>query len=72
MSEIPGYQHPEKQNTNRSGVYKTFTEGQKTTKNFGKTNLQKQYASYKDYDDKLCANCNELIVTCKCKVKLNK
>jgi len=49
-TSIPGYVHPDSANLNRSGQYKTFTEGKKT-KSFGITSAGKQYAKYVDIQE---------------------
>ena len=69
---IPGYVHPETTNTNRSNVYKTFTEGGQGRK-FGTTSVSKNsYAGYGNSygdvsEDDMCPMCKESAVeVCPC------
>jgi hypothetical protein len=67
--KIPGYEHPTNSKYSRNGIYKTFTEGKKAKKKekFGSTTIGKQYASYGDYNEDLCPECNDPSVnTCPC------
>ena len=67
--KIEGYEHPSESNNfiSRYGVYKTFTEGQKTQEEFGNTTAGKQYAINTYLDDDKCPICEGIVVkTCKC------
>jgi hypothetical protein len=63
--KIQGYEHPSELTYSRKGLYKTFTEGQK--EKFGNTTVEKQYASYGNYDQEKCPECSEQPVkSCPC------
>ena len=55
---IPGYVHPETINSQRDGIYKTFTEGEKK-KAFGTTILTSQYGRNEEPSEENCPVCNE-------------
>ena len=60
---ISGYEHPSNSTYSRNGIYKTFTEGEKTKKNetFGNTSVGSQYATIANFtkdEENLCPKCN--------------
>lgn len=63
---IEGYVPPSEVKYSRQGVYKTFTEGQKKQV-FGTTSVGKQYASYGEYTEEKCPECDQSSVkNCVC------
>jgi hypothetical protein len=67
---IVGYVHPDSTNVQRSGKYKTFTEGKKAKKNekFGTRAVETQYAiSDIIQKEEFCIVCKEISVhVCPC------
>lgn len=63
---IPGYVHPESNNYNKKGVYKTFNEESKK-KPFGVTTVGKSYAKQNTVVTEKCPKCEaEVINSCYC------
>lgn len=68
-NNIAGYVHPSKSTYTRTSIYKTFTEGEKGKKKFGRTNVGDNYATYGSIDGNNdgCPVCQgEVIYTCPC------
>ena len=68
-TSIPGYEHPEELVYNSNKVYKTFTEGKKSS-TFGTAKVGNLYASNAEFETEeevLCPQCNEPPVSvCPC------
>lgn len=71
--DIPGYVHPEDNNSsNRNGIYKTFSEGEKKKNNmkkFKSIEVGDRYSTirYETTEDDNCPVCEENFVeTCNC------
>ena len=70
QQKIEGYEHPTKITTNRSKVYKTFTEGKKAKKNekFGNVYVDNQYSTITSpEEEEVCPVCEaEVVYSCPC------